>query len=297
MKTRRLGRTGLLVGEVGLGGAWLLGRDGNRPMEHGVATVRRALELGVNYVDTAECYIGGRSEEVIGNALDAVDGSCVVATKFGHRPSSFDFSRESVVDSARESLRLLRRTTMDVFQLHTPQEPPLDAIFADGGALDGMREVRDRGWTRFLGITGRDVDFLRRCLETDAFDTMLVFMRYDLLDQSAASLLDEAKDRDVGVVLASPLRMGLFGSAQSDMTRYLSDEERRRLEALNALFANEPGGITGGAVRFVLASDAVSVTLSGATSPEDIERIVELAETPLSREHLSAIRDIGSDRP
>lgn len=297
MKTRRLGRTELRVGEVGLGGAWLLGRDGTRTMAHGIATVRRALELGVTYVDTAECYIGGKSEEIIGNALEGTGDPAIIATKFGHRPSSFDFSRESVVESARESLRLLKRSTMDVFQLHTPAEPPLDAVFADGGALDGMRDARDRGWARFLGITGRDVPFLRRCLETDAFDTMLVFMRYDLLDQSAASLLDEAKARDVGVVLASPLRMGLFGAAQSDMAPGLASDEKRRLDALNALFADEPDGITGGAVRFVLASDAVSVTLSGATSPEDIEHIVRLAETPLSPELLAAIREIAEGRP
>jgi len=297
MQERRLGRTELRVGEVGLGGAWLLGREGNRSMEHGVATVRRALELGVTYFDTAECYIGGRSEEVLGNALDGVETPCVVATKFGHRPASFDFSRQSVVESARESLRLLRRRTIDVFQLHTPAEPPFEAIFGKGGALEGMREVQERGWARFLGITGRDVDFLRRCIETDAFDTMLVFMRYDLLDQSGAPLLEEAQARDLGVILASPLRMGLFGSAQSAMSRHLSEEERRRLDALNALFADEPGGITGGAIRFALASEAVSVVLSGSTSPEDIAHIVAWAETPLAPELLAAVRALATEQP
>lgn len=293
MKTRRLGRTELHVSEVGLGGAWLLGQEGNRPLEHGIAVVQRALELGVNYFDTAECYLGGRGEEVLGRALEGRGDGCYVATKFGHRPASFDFRRESVVASARESLRLLRRPTMDVFQLHTPTEPPWEALFGDGGAFDGMREVRDRGWTRFLGITGNDVGFLRRCLETNAFDTLLVFMRYDLLDQSGTALLNEAKSLDVGVIVGSPLRMGLFGSAQASRRSHLSPEELRRLDALNVLFEKESKGITGGAMRFVLASDVVSTALSGAASPQDIEEIVALAQTPLSPKLVAAVQEIA----
>lgn len=293
MKTRRLGRTELHVSEIGLGGAWLLGQEGNRPLEHGVAIVHRALELGINYFDTAECYIGGRSEEILGKALEERNEVCYVATKFGHRPTSFDFRRESVVASARESLRLLRRPRMDVFQLHTPAEPPWEMIFGEGGALDGMREVRDRGWTRFLGITGNNVDFLRRCLETNAFDTMLVFMRYDLLDQSGTTLLNEAKSCDVGVMVGSPLRMGLFGSVQASRRSHLSSEELRRLDALNALFEKEPGGLTGGAMRFVLASEAVSTALSGAASPQDIEEIIAFAQRPLSPELVAAVQEIA----
>lgn len=294
MRTRRLGRTGLEVGEIGLGGAWLLGRDGRAPVESGVATVRRALELGVTYIDTAECYIGGKSEAVIGKALDGVQTSAVVATKFGHRPADHDLSRDAVLASAEESLRLLRRPSMDIFQLHTPAEPPWERVFGPGGAVEGMIEARERGWCRFLGITGRDIDFLRRCIETDVFDTLLVFMRYDLLDQSASELFDEAHARDMGVIQASPLRMGLFGSARDSMEGGLQESERRQMEALDVLLADEPGGLSGAAMRFALSHPAVSVALSGATSAADIENIVEVSAGSMSAELVAAIRATSS---
>ena len=293
MHMRRLGRTGLLASEVGLGGAWLLGRRGELPVESGVATVRRALSLGINYVDTAECYIGGRSESVVGAALAGTHGACLVATKFGHVPPAFDFSRAAVIASAKASLQRLGRDSVDLFQLHTPPELPIESIAGPGGALDGMEELRQRGWCRYLGITGRDVEFLRRCLETDAFDTMLVFQRYDLLDQSAAPLLADARAHDVGVILGSPLKMGLFGSARAEMLPHLTPEDQQRVMALEALFAVEPGGVTAGAVRFALAPSEVSVVLSGAASPEEIEGAVAAAATPLPFELLEAVRRIA----
>jgi len=279
---------------MGLGGAWLLGRHSDLPREAGMATVRRALALGITYVDTAECYIGGHSETVVGAALAGRDDACLVATKCGHLPPDFDFSRAAAVASAEASLRRLGRDSVDLFQLHTPPEPPMERIFGPGGALDGMRELRERGQCRYLGITGRDVEFLRRCLDTDAFDTMLVFQRYDLLDQSAAPLLAEARAQDVGVILGSPLKMGLFGSARDEMLPQLGQEERRRVAALEALFAAEPGGITAGAIRFALAPPEVSVVLSGAASPEEIDGAVAAAATPLPAALLQAVQTISA---
>lgn len=295
VRQRRLGRTELRVSEIGLGGAWLLGRQGDAPLESGAATVRRALDLGINYVDTAECYIGGRSEAVIGAALHGYPASPIVATKCGHRPAGFDFSRQAVIASAQESLKLLRRPSVDVFQLHTPPELPLERITGPGQALEGLREVRDRGWCRFLGITGRDLDFLRRCVETDAFDALLIFWRYDLIDHSAAGLFADARAHDMGIVLGSPLRMGLFGSARDAMLQSVSPGERRRVEALEALFAREPGGVTAGAIRFALQPPEVSVVLSGAASPGEIEGAVCAAADPIAPDLAEKVRALANE--
>jgi D-threo-aldose 1-dehydrogenase len=99
MQRRRLGRTNLSVSEIGIGGAWLLGRDADQPHEYGAGIVRRALELGVTYLDTSECYLGGQSEGIFGAALRGHQGEHVLATKCGHRPKDFDWSRQSVVHS------------------------------------------------------------------------------------------------------------------------------------------------------------------------------------------------------
>jgi len=280
LRTRRLGRTGLEVTEIGLGGAWLLGRRQDLPVEHGVATIRRALDLGITFLDTAECYIGGRSEAVFGAALAGGAGRYALATKLGHRPPDFDWSRGAVLASVEESLRLLGRDSVDLLQVHTPAEPPLEALFGPGGALEGLQEARERGWCRFLGINGRDLGFLRRCVETDQFDTLLVFQRFDLLEQSALPLLREARAHDMGVILGSPLRLGLFGSARDELLARYGEDDRRQVAALEALLGAEPGGVPGAAIRFALTPPEVSVVLSGAAAPEEIEGAAGAAAGP-----------------
>ncbi|MBI3970955.1 MAG: aldo/keto reductase [Chloroflexi bacterium] len=296
VRRRRLGRAGLEVPEMGLGGAWLLGRRGDLPVEHGVATIRRALDLGITYLDTAECYIGGRSEAVFGAALDGYDGEYVLATKCGHRPRDFDWSSASVLASIQQSLRLLRRPSVDLLQLHTPTEPPLEAIFGAGGALEGLHEARERGWCRFLGITGRNLDFLRRCVESDAFDTLLVFQRFDLLEQSAQPLFEAARAHDMGIILGSPLRLGLFGSARDEVLGRYPEEDRAQVAALESLFADEPGGISTGALRFALTPSEVSVVLSGAASPEEIENSVAVVRTPIAPHIVDEVYGLGGGK-
>ena len=286
-----------------MGGAWLLGRKNDLPLEHGVATIRRGLERGITYLDTAECYIGGRSEEVFGAALEGYEGEYVLATKCGHRVGSlapravpFDWSRQSVLESLDVSLARLGRGAVDVFQLHTPEEPPLEAIFGPGGALEGMREARERGLVRFLGITGRNLDFLRQCVESNVFDTLIVFQRFDLLEQSALSLFRAARAHDVGVILGSPLRLGLFGSARGELQARLPENDREHLAALDTLLRGEPGGVTASAIRFCLSHEDVGMVLSGASSPEEIESAVAAAERPLPAELGSEIYRLGGGK-
>ena len=94
MRYRRFGKTDWQVSEIGLGGSWFYGRPemGLKPVSHGVGVVERALELGVNYFDTAPLYGKGRSEEVLGHALKGVTDDYYLATKVGYFPEPFDYS-------------------------------------------------------------------------------------------------------------------------------------------------------------------------------------------------------------
>jgi D-threo-aldose 1-dehydrogenase len=280
VRRRRLGRTGLLVSEIGLGSAWLLGPQGDLPLEHGVAVVRRALALGITLLDTSECYIGGRSERVCGAALAGYPGEVLVSTKCGHRPLGFDWSRRSVVTSLESSLAVLALPAVHLFQLHTwmPEGLPLERVFGPGGALEGLREARDRGLCRALGITGQNLDFLRRCVESDAFDVLLLHDRYDLLEQSGGPLLREAAAHDMGVLLGSPLRVGLFGARRDAAIARYGPAERARVEALERTHAGEPGGVTGAAFRFVLRAPGVSAVLCGAATPAEVEAAVRTTQ-------------------
>jgi D-threo-aldose 1-dehydrogenase len=265
---------------VGLGGAWLLGPRGDLPLEHGVAVVRRALARGVTLLDTSECYLEGRSERVVGAALVGFAGEVVLSTKCGHRPPGFDWSRRAVVASLEESLGVLGRPSVDLFQLHTwmPEGLPLERIFGPGGALEGLREARERGLCRALGITGQNLDFLRRCVDSDAFDVLLLHDRFDLLEQTGAPLLQEARARDMGVLLGSPLRVGLFGARREAALARYGPAERARVEALEREHAAGPGGVTGAAFRFALGPPEVSAVLCGAATPDEVEAAVRTTQ-------------------
>lgn len=287
---KRLGRTDLQVPHVGLGGAWLMGRQHTNSLESGTAIVRHALAHDIDYVDTAECY--GESELAVGMALEGYTGNCILATKFGHVPHDFDFSRQSVLESVQRSRERLRYRPIDLLQLHTPSEPAWEQVFGPGGAIEGMREAQQRGWCRFLGTTGNNVEFLRRCLDTDVFDTMLVFLRYDLLDQSGEELIKAASARDVGVILGSPLRMGLFGSARAESLPGITEAEKARLAELDVLFAAEPGGSTAGALRFALSCPQAAMVLTGAGSLAELDETLETIRAPLRPDLAESVRRI-----
>ena len=99
MRYRRFGKTNWQVSEIAMGGSWFYGRPeyGLLPVAHGVAMVERALELGINYFDTAPLYGQGRSEKVLGHALKGVDAPYYLATKVGYYPAPFDYTRDNRV--------------------------------------------------------------------------------------------------------------------------------------------------------------------------------------------------------
>jgi aryl-alcohol dehydrogenase-like predicted oxidoreductase len=175
----------------------------------------------------------------------------------------------------------------------------MDAMFGTGGTLDGLREVRERGWCRHFGINGRDLTFLRECVLSNQFDTLLVFQRFDLFEQSALELFQEAHSRDMGIIVGSPLRLGLFGSARDQLVAHLDGDDRRHLEELETLLSDYPGGIATAALRFALMPPEVSVVLSGASSPEEIANVVEAVQvgTPaLPTELFEAIKRLASGK-
>ena len=155
-----LGRTGMSVSEVSLGGAYLKGPDPERHEENAAAVVRRAAELGINYLDTAPGY--APSEELLGPAMQQAGRPFRVATKVGFVPEDFDFRRDSVVASLEASLRKLRIDRLAVAQIHEVNLVGWERIMEPGGALDGLRAARDAGLCEAIGITGRAIPLLAR---------------------------------------------------------------------------------------------------------------------------------------
>jgi aryl-alcohol dehydrogenase-like predicted oxidoreductase len=275
MRYRTFGKIGWQVSEIGLGGSWFYGRpeEGLQPPEYGIAIVRRALDLGINYFDTAPLYGRGRSEEILGMALRGVTQPHYLATKVGYYPEPFDYTRDAVWRGFEASLKRLVRDRVDLIQIHEAEMAGWDGIFGPGRTMEALREIRDQGLAQHIGITGSDLDLLTRAVATDEFVSVITFLKYDLLVQTANErLIPTAAAHDVAVILASPLHAGLLGSKRDRWIQAGRFQALHgKLERLEALLAGEAEDMPRTALRYLLSNPNTTVVLTGAATLEELE--------------------------
>ena len=305
MRYRILGKTGLQVSELAMGGAFITERAAARA--DGIAAVRRALQLGINFVDTAAGY--SDSEEVFGLALDGVPQPYILATKLGGRPQPFDArDRDLLRRSVDDSLRLLKRDRLDILMIHEPDRPGQYDWFTDwqrfhGPVIDLLADLRREGVIRFTGIGGTTAYVMADVIASGQFDVVLTAFNYSLLWQEALhAVLPEARRQNMGIVVGSPLQQGALSRIYRDEVehgaRWLSPPRRAQYRALYA-FVDELGiGLPELALRFVLSNPDISCTLTGARSVTEVEMNVAAAERgPLPDDVLARIAEIAAMVP
>jgi aryl-alcohol dehydrogenase-like predicted oxidoreductase len=284
MEYRSFGKTGWRVSEIGLGGSWFYGRSemGLKPVSHGVSVVQRALELGINYFDTAPLYGKGRSEEVLGEALRGVTEPYYLATKVGYYPEPFNYTRDDVWRGIDASLKRLKRDHLHLLQLHESEQAGWEGIFGKGRALEAMLEAKEQGIADEVGLTGSDLDLMARVLEeTDVFVSVITFLKYDLLTQEARDkLIPTAVDREIAVICASPLHGGLLGSTRDRwVQRERFSELHPRLRQIESLLENEEEPIERIGLRYLLSDPRVSLVLSGVQDIAELEASCSVSDS------------------
>ena len=200
---RTLGRTGLRVTMFGLGGyhAGLPEKE-----EESIAIIHRALDLGINFFDNADCYQEGRAEERMGKALEGRRQNIYLMTKMDQRDARG--SREQL----EKSLRRLRTDYLDIWQFHAVSRlQELDIIFGPGGAMETAEQAKKEGKIRFIGLTGHfDPAVHLEAIKRHAFDT--IQMPINVVDPHYKSfrntVLDEAVKRNAGVIAMKSLGFG-----------------------------------------------------------------------------------------
>jgi aryl-alcohol dehydrogenase-like predicted oxidoreductase len=207
MPERPLGRTGHQVRLFSLGGQATLEREGTR--DESVAIINRAIDLGVNYIDTAAAYGRGISQTYIGEVMATRRNEVFLATK------THDRTRDGSLRLLDESLRLLQTDHLDLWQLHNiSRTEQLDQIFGSGGAIEALQQAREQKIVRFLGITGHyDPAVLLDGINRFDFDTIL--MALNPADPHilpfAAELLPAARQKQMGIIgMKIPARGRLF---------------------------------------------------------------------------------------
>lgn len=300
MERRTLGRTGLSVSTLGFGcGAvgGLMVRGTAADQERAVA---RALELGINLFDTAPAYGNGESERNLGRVLRTLRPDVVVTTKFRAPSEARARLAAAVTASLEESLGRLGRDRVDVLQLHNPisgdgrgNTLPATAVLEQ--VVPALERLRDQGKIGFCGITALgDTPAVHRVVDARAVDTAQVC--YNLLNPSAGAalppgfpaqdfgqLLARTRAADIGVIVIRVLAGGALSGVEArhplgmpsvdpiaSGPHYGADVERGRM--LQALVQEDhAGSVVEAAIRFAIASDAVSTVLVGYSTLDQLE--------------------------
>lgn len=311
MRRRPLGRTGIEVSELSLGGLFISRFGGDFAQSRAAAL--RAFELGVNYVDTAPGY--GDSEAVLGRILREVDRPLVLSTKLGGRPQPFKPQDTACLRaSVEESLRLLGRDRIDVLIVHEPDRPgqydwwTRSPMWEPGAPLEGpvlelLDTLRAEGLIRFTGLGGTTTRQLACLAATGRFDVVLTAFNYSLLWREAEhEVLPAAVANRCGIVIGSPLQQGAlarrYDAEVAHGAPWMSLPRRNQFKALYA-FLDELGmPIVECAIRFVLSNPQVSCALMGARSQAEAEQNVAYAEKgPLPPDVLARLADIAAMVP
>jgi len=230
MEYRDLGRTGLRVSEIGFG-AWAVGGDAWGPVEdaESLAAMERAMELGINFLDTADVYGDGRSESLVAKAIRGRRDEVVLSTKGGLMGHHRDPQRgpvydrpEKVVDALEASLGRLETDHVDVYFCHIWWDTP-EATEAFIEAFDRLK--RD-GKVRAVGVSTNDLDHIRHFDRDGGLD--VVQLDYSILNREPErEFLPYLEERGLGVLVRGPLRMGILTGKFSQDTTFADGDIRR----------------------------------------------------------------------
>lgn len=306
MEKRILGRTGLEVSVLGLGGLFLSKLGGNDQDEARRAT-HRALALGVNYVDTAPGYLD--SEAVLGYALQGAPQSYYLSTKLGGRPQPFDPKDKAALrQSVQESLRLLGRDHIDILFIHEPDRPGQYDWWTDydnfhGPVNDVLDELKAEGIIRFTALGGTTAYELPPIIATGRYDVVLTAFNYSLLWREATiEVLPEAKRQGMGIIVGSPLQQGALARRYDEEVRagarWLSPPRREQYRRLYDLLDESGMSLPELGLRFVISNPDISLTLMGARSVAEVEANVQAVEKgPLPQALLDRLQEIADMVP
>jgi aryl-alcohol dehydrogenase-like predicted oxidoreductase len=303
LATTELGSTGLRITRVGFG-AWAIGGGGwefgwgPQDDEQSIAAIQHALEHGINWIDTAAAYGFGRSEQVVGRALEGVSDRPYVFTKCSllegpGRRVVHSLRRDSILREAHASLERLGIDAIDLYQIHWPIP---EADIEEGWAA--LAELKDQGLVRHIGVSNFDVEQLRRIRQFAPVETLQP--QYSLVVREIEQEILPFCERDgIGVIAYSPMSSGLLtGKMTRERIENLPDDDWRktderfqepqlsrhlalveRLQSVAERHDTTPGAI---AVAWTLRNPAVDGAIVGFRRPDQVDPILVAANLELS---------------
>ncbi|MBE0581368.1 aldo/keto reductase [Devosia sp.] len=300
---RRIGRTDLEVTTLGLGGASLAGIFSAVPAEQARATVAHALDVGINYVDTAPQYGLGRSEHLVGDALRERREGVVLSSKVGRllkpvEPAEqdkgnwvdplpfnqlYDYSYDGVMRSFEDSQQRLGLNRIDILYVHdigvathgVEGNKPLWAQLA-GGGYKALRELRDAGVIKAIGLGVNEWQVLMDAFALGDWDVFLLAGRYTLLEQTSLDpFMTTCVERGASVVIGGPFNSGILVGGDKFNYAKAPEEIVTKVRAIEAVCREFGVPLPAAALQFPLTHPAVCNVLPGPRSPQELDGILD----------------------
>jgi len=311
LRATQLGDTGLEITRVGLG-AWAIGGGGYdrgwgpQDDDQSIATIHHALELGVNWIDTAAAYGFGHSEEIVGRAIEGVGERPYVFTKCSQlegpgRRIVHSLKRDSILREAEASLQRLGIDAIDLYQIHWPIP---DKDIEEGWAA--LADLKDQGLARHIGVSNFDVEQLRRIQQIAPVETLQP--QYSLIERDVErEILPFAEREGIGVIVYSPMGSGVLTGAmtRARIEQMPEDDWRKhderfnepelsenlalvdRLTAVAGRHDTTPGAV---AIAGTLRNPAVDGAIVGFRRADQVDPLLSAANLELSDEDIAMIQ-------
>ena len=323
MQYRMLGNTGLRVSEIGFGCGNVGGLMVRGSHDQQISSVRHALDLGINYFDTARAYGEGQSETNLGRVLDEIGEEVILSTKIRLESDALQDIAAATASEVEQGLARLGRGSVDLIQLHTrlveKREPGRfamtpDEVLGPGGVIEAFKRLRDQGRVGFFGFTGLgDVEALHALVDSGEFHSFQAY--YNLLNPSAGQavpegfsaldyrrIIDRAAAGGMGVVVIRVLAAGVLsavpesgGGSSREPLSAGSDYERDVARAHKLSFLKDHGleSLPRAAIRFAFMKPEVSTVLVGFSNNAQIDEAAACSGAgPLPEAAMAALREV-----
>ncbi len=294
MQKRPLGKTGLEMSSLSFGASSLGQEFRSVDLNEALASVRAALDVGMNFIDTSPFYGRGMSEVLLGVALRGVPrDSYLLGTKLGRYDlAHFDFSARRVVESVDVSLHRMGVDYLDICLCHDIEFVEMAQIVEE--TLPAMRRLQQQGKVRFVGVSGYPMHIFRWILERADLDVVLSYNHYTLQNTMFGGLVPYLKHRGVGVMNAAPFSARLLTNAPLPKWHKATPTVREACAKAAAHCASRGVDIAQLALQFSIAHPDITTCVTGSANPERVREWARWAAEPMDQTLVDEVLQILS---
>jgi L-galactose dehydrogenase len=292
MKYRKLGKTGLDVSILSFGASSLGSVFRDIQEDEGLRTVHTAVDMGINLIDVSPYYGLTKAETVLGKALKEIPrDKFLLSTKAGrYGLDDFDFSAKRIASSLDESLTRLNTDYVDILLLHDIEFGSFKQVIEEG--IPELHKLKEQGKIRYFGISGLPIKVFEKALAVTDVDVILSYCHYSLNDTALLELLPLLEAKQVGLMNASPLSMGLLNGREIASWHLASDELKQACLKAAAHCAGKGADLAKLAVQYSVQNERIPTTLVSTASTLNIKKNINWTDEPIDELLLQEVLEI-----